>query len=201
MQVNQPIYDTHRLAIMPLTFLSLRAAITAGRRSICCASRRFFTDAWCWRALFSLKFRIVFSWLLRSHVKLWNTPTVTCNSHEPVFCNLDASTDTPTLSVLTLSPQGSMYLPTHFLYNFWSWQCYLQLHETAMPFIIQLCQHWNAFRLHQFLFNLGSSAFLLSDAQHSFLPFALVTTGLELILTTIQVASVYVATTMFLVFL
>jgi hypothetical protein len=28
---------------------------------------------------------------------------------------LDASTDNPTLSVLTLSPWGSMYLPTHCL--------------------------------------------------------------------------------------
>jgi hypothetical protein len=49
--------------------------------------------------------------------------------------------------------------------------------------------------------NLGSSAFLLSDVQHSFLPSALVTTGLELTLTTVQVASAYVATTTFLIFL
>jgi hypothetical protein len=74
----------------------------------------------------------------------------------------------------------------------------LQVHETAMPFVIQLCQCWNAFRLYQFLFNLGSSAFLLSDVQDSFLPSALVTTGLELILTIVQVASAYVATTTFI---
>jgi len=64
MQVYQPS------PVTPPTFLSFRAAMTAGRRSICCASRRFFTDACCWMALFSLKFRIVFSWLFRSHVKL-----------------------------------------------------------------------------------------------------------------------------------
>lgn len=70
-----------------------------------------------------------------------------------------------------------------------------------MLFVIWLCQRWNAFRLYQFLFNLGSSAFLLSDVQHSFLPFALVTTSLELILAIVQVASAYVATTIFFIFL
>lgn len=62
--------STNHHPVTPPTFLSFRAAMTAGRRSICCASRRFFTDACCWMALFSLKFRIVFSWLFRSHVKL-----------------------------------------------------------------------------------------------------------------------------------
>jgi hypothetical protein len=146
--------------------------------------------------LLSLMFRIVFSWLLLSHVKLWNTPTVTCNSHEPVFCNLDASTDNPTLCVLTLFLWGSMYLPTHSVYNFWSLQRYLQLHKPAMPFISQSHQCWNTFRSYHFLINLGSSSFLLSDV-----PFGLLTTGPELILAMIQVASAHVATTTFLIYL
>lgn len=95
--------------------------MTAGRRSICCASRRFFTDACCWMALFSLKFRIVFSWLFRSHVKLWNTPTVTCNSHKPVFCNFYMSTTQP-----NCLPFHKAYATCliYSVYDLWTWQCY-----------------------------------------------------------------------------
>lgn len=136
-------------ASKPLTFLSLRAAMTAGRRSICCASRRFFTDAWCCRALFSLKFRIVFSWLFRSHVKLWNTPTIICNSRKPVFCNLDASTDNPILSHF---PRGSWYLPTYSVYHLWRWwhysyNCMLLLCHSSFSYSMCNMQDWNMFRL------------------------------------------------------
>jgi hypothetical protein len=74
--------------------------------------------------------------LFRSHVKLWNTPTITCNSHEPVFCNLDAFTDNPTLSYFHHS--GLWYLPTYLVYNLWTWQCYsYDCDAIVMPFIVQ----------------------------------------------------------------
>ena len=133
--------------VTPPTFLSFRAAMTAGRRSICCASRRFFTDACWWMALFSLKFRIVFSWLFRSHVKLWNTPTVTCNSHKPVFCNFYMSNRQP-----NCLPFHKAYATCliYSVYNLWTWQCYSYNSMefcTSVGYIIDNMQPWNVLTL------------------------------------------------------